>query len=517
VTVVGSRPAETAALPVGRRWPWWVLGVVMAGLALAAHVSSWLGHNGDHYYYTSGALQFAGIDYNASLRATTAYFPYEHATNQLDYGYLNPGFAPLIYPRMVLGVLALPGVTLFGTWGIYTAGMACGLVALVVLLVWTYRRVSPAAALVLPTLLLGTAYATEFMFGIYSEAPLICAVTLMMVAFPLTGQRRLWWRAVAAAGLVPIMMLSRQAPLLPIGMVLGGWLWAAVAARRLRNPWLPFVTTVIPSTAVSYALIGWWAPYDVLPFLLASTKTQTVRQLLHKLPELFWTALKYDARYIWTHDKPLIGFTVLMLVGCVLAIRTPLAGVFLGSLVSGVATFVANGHYNEFRYLAPSLPMGAVLAAMAVVALVHRVRKGTWSPQLRQSTPSRWVPVAAVGAWLAVAGLVVATVLLDQPAPVSGALQAPVSQSQLGKAWPLTVPQGTLTCAGDDYQIWFIDPAGARYAVSGTAMKRAFHPPLIQALVLKKLSHSWAATVPLLKLGVQLCGPPGRSYQGGYP
>ena len=48
-------------------------------------------------------------------------------------------------------------------------------------------------------------------------------------------------------------------------------------------------------------------------------------------------------------------------------------------------------------------------------------------------------------------------------------------------------------------------------------MKRAFHPLLIQALVLKKLSHRWAATVPLLKLGVQLCGPPGRSYQGGYP
>jgi len=191
--------------------------------------------------------------------------------------------------------------------------------------------------------------------------------------------------------------------------------------------------------------------------------------------------------------------------------------VFLGSLVSGVATFVANGHYNEFRYLSPSLPMGAVLAAMAVVALAHRPRKGIWTPQLRPSSPSRWLPLAAVGSWLVVAGLVVATVALDQPAPAASALQTPVSQAQLGRAWPLTVEQGILTCAGNDYQIWFIDPAGRRYAVSGTAMKRAFHPVPIQSLVLANLSHSWAATVPLLKLGVQLCGPPGRSYQSGYP
>jgi hypothetical protein len=517
VTVVRGRPAVTAPARARREWRWWLLGGVLAGLALAAHASSWLGHNGDHYYYTSGALQFAGMDYNASLRTTTELFPYEHATNQLDYGYLNPGFAPLIYPRTVLGILALPGIHLFGVTGIYTAGLACGLVSFVVLLVWTYRRVSPPAALVLPALLLGTAYATEFMFGIYSEAPLICAVTLMMVAFPLTGDRQLWWRALAAAGLVPIMMLSRQTPLLPIGMVMGGWLWVAVGSRRLRNPWLPYLATIVPSTAASYALISWWAPYDVVPFLLVSTKTATIRQLLHKLPELFWSALKHDAHYIWTTDKPLILFTVLMLAGCVLAIRTPLAGVFLGSLGSGVATFVANGHYNEFRYLSPSLPMGAVLAALAVVAAIHRIRGTARTVSLRPSPPSSRVRLGAAAAWLAAVGFVVATVLLAQPAAAARALQEPVSQTQLGRSWPLAVSQGTLTCAGDDYQIWFIDTGGTRYAVSGTAMKRAFHPRIVGELVQRRLRRNWAATVPLLKLGVQLCGPPGRSYQGGYP
>jgi len=322
--------------PGGRprlEWLWWVLAVAVAAGALAAHASSWLGHNGDHYYYTSATLQYAGWDYTASLRATTDYFPYPFDTFQLDYGHLNPGVAPLIYPRTTLEVLALPGVHLLGVRGIYTAGLLCGVVSLLVLVVWTRRRVGPIAALALPTLALGTAYASEFMFGIYSEAPLICAVTLLLVAFPLDGNHHLRQRAVAAAGLVPLMMLCRQVPLLPTGMALGGWLWTAVATRSLRTPWNAYLVTVVPTTVVSYGLIAIWAPYDVVPFLLESTRTASLDEMLHLLPSLWWDGLRTDLTFIWDTDRPALALAVLVLAGTVVAFRTPLVGVFLGSLV----------------------------------------------------------------------------------------------------------------------------------------------------------------------------------------
>jgi hypothetical protein len=510
-----DRITSTAG-PEGRpRWWAWLAAALAAVGALASHVSSWLGHNGDHYYYTSGALQYASVSYDHSLAATTTQFPYPFPTHNLDYGYLNPGVAPLIYPRTLLGILAQPGIRALGAEGIYSAGLLCGLVTFAVLLAWTYRHIGAAAALVLPTMMLGTAYATEFFLGIYSEAPLICAVTLMLVALPLGHGERRWARAVAAAGLVPLMALSRQAPLLPIGMVLGGWLWAAIGTRRLRNEWLPYLVTIVPVTVVSYLLVSLWAPYDALSFLLRTSNSTTTAELLHKLPGMLRVALDYDVAYIWKTDKALLGFAVLALAGLVIAIRTPLAGVFLGSLASGAVTYVANAHYNEFRYFAPSLPMAAVLAAATVVWLARRLRRRPAHIALRPTHVTRLVPVAAASTWLVAATVVAVTIALHQPAPGAAAPSLRVTRAQLGRAWPLTVDSGTLSCAGDDYQIWFTDPAGRRLAVSGTAMKRAFHPPLISAEMIPSRRGDWAAALPLIRAAIPLCGRPGRNYQQG--
>lgn len=518
----------------------WALGLFLGTAALAPHASSWLGHNGDHYYYTSTALQYAGMDYNRALRVTTDYFHYPFPANRLDLGYLYPGMAPLVYPRVVLPVLAVPGVLLLGVSGIYTAGLACGIATLAVLMTWARRRIGLAGLLALPTLLLGTGYASEFMFGIYSEAPLILAVTLMLVAFPLGKAGRPRWRAVAAAGLVPIMMMSRQAPLLPIGMVLGGWLWTWIGSHQARNVWMPFVATVVPTTAVSYWVLSVWAPYDWLPLLLSSTRSKSVHQLIGRLPPLWGESLSTDSAYIWNTDKPLLIFTLLVIVGCVLAIRAPLAGVFLGSMVSGIATFVVNGHPNQFRYLSPSLPMAGVLATLAVSMVATRLTRRAWRrpPIARAATardPSgptpensdrrpfrlshigalRLAPIAAATSWITAAALVGVTVAAHSSAPVEGAPSLAVASSHYGRSWPLIVPSGTLICAGSDYEVWFVAPDGTRYPVSGTAMKRSFAAPSLNALMSTRRHDSSRGLLPLLRAGIELCGPKGRSYQKG--
>lgn len=555
-------PVPPVPVPPGRsrradRRPWVSLAVaalaLVAGLlAFLPHRDAWVGHNGDHYYYASTALQYAGVDYDDSLRFAAVYFDYPYSGTQLDLGYLNPAVAPLIYPRVVLGLLALPAVDRYGIEGIWFPGLLCGGLSLALLMVLAVRQIGRVGLVALPVLAGLTRYAPEFMFGIYQEAPVILATTLMLLTFPLGRTRRTWMHAVAAAGLVPVMMLSRQVPLLPLGMALGGWLWAWAGSRRFRNPWLPFALTVPPMTVLSYWLLSIWAPYSTLPFLYDKTGTSSVDALLAALPDMWSVSIGTDWQELLANDVPMIVVTGMGLAGFLLVLRNPMAGVFLGTLASGAATELLNGQPNSFRYLAPSLPVVLLMAALAVSWPVHQLPRllgqhvrdwpGTALVQgqarrkagvvhvlpdgrMRISRPpdpgpppTRWGPsVAAGAAWLAVVVAVVGAVATHRPAPLDGAGAAsePVSAAaftkEFDKPWPLTATEGTLVCAGSDYQIWFVTPDGVRYAVSGTAMARSFRTPRVLE-VAPEFRYAWPEIKPLLTQGMRLCGSP-RVYQ----
>jgi hypothetical protein len=385
------------------------------------------------------------------------------------------------------------------------------------------------------------------MFGIYAEAPVILATTLMLLTFPLGRSTRTWWHACAAAGLVPVMMLSRQVPLLPLGMALGGFVWAWIGSRRLRNAWLPFALTVPPATVASYALLTVWAPYDALPFLFAKTGTSTLAGLVEALPDMWSVSIGTDRTHLLATDVPALVVVGLGLVGFTLVLRNPLAGVFLGTLASGTATELLNGQPNDFRYLAPSLPVVLLLAALTLAWVVHQLPRllgqivrdwpgaallrGQHAPaegvvhvlpdgRLRISRPldpargpTRWGPVAAgLGAWLAVAAVVGGTVALHRPAPLDGAASEQVSAASLDGPWPLTVAEGALVCTGDDYQMWFVTPAGERFALSGTAMARSLRTPRVGELGPGRPEFGWPQIKPLLSEGMRLCGS-ARAFQ----
>jgi hypothetical protein len=518
-----------------------LLGLAGGVEAFLPHRGAWVGHNGDHYYYASTALQYVGIGYEESLRIAATYFGYPYSATQLDLGYLNPAVAPLIYPRTVLGLLAVPTVHVWGIDGVWFPGALCGVLSVVLLVVLAVRRVGRIGVLVLPVLVGVTRYAPEFMFGIYAEAPVILATTLMLLAFPLGRARRTWWHAMAAAGLVPIMMLSRQVPLLPTGMVLGGFLWAWIASRQLRNSWLPFVLTILPLTVGSYWLLSVWAPYDVLSFLYEKTGTSTPDELRQALPAMWGENIGADWDKLVATDVPMIVVAGLALVGFLLVLRNPLAGVFLGTLVSGTATELLNGQPNDFRYLAPSLPVVFLLAALVIAGVVH------WLPRLLGQTARDWpgasllqgqprrssgvvhvlpdgrmtirrpvksVPdstpwgsvAAAVGVWLATAVVVAGTMVVHPTAPLAGAAQEQVSQIVFGDRWPFRVPEGTLVCSGQDYQMWFVTPDGVRYALSGTAMAASLRTPRVLELAPLQLDYGWPQLRPMLSEGMTLCG-----------
>jgi len=526
------------------RWGWLlaVLVGLLAGVALfLPHRSGWVGHNGDHYYYASTALQYAGTGYDRSLHLVAEYFGYPYKAVKLDLGYLDPAVAPLIYPRVVLGLVAVPAIQLFGVSGVWVPGLLFGAGGLALLMVLAGRQLGRPGMVLVPALIGVTGYATEFMFGIYLEAPVILAAAAMMLAFPLGTARRSRWHAVAAAGLVPVMMLSRQVPLLPIGMVLGGWLWAWVSTRRLSNRWAPFAMTIVPATVISYGLVARWAPYDVLPYLFAKTGTDNELSLIRALPAMWQQTVGADGAGLLANDLPILVVTALGLVGAALAVRNPLAGVFVGSLASGVVTELLNGQPNDFRYLSPSLPVLLPLAALALVRtgrlmlhpLLRRIglRGRPWPaaallrpepadrPDAGGSAAARgsgWrrvrPPMLAAGVWLVVAGLVAGTVAVHRPAPIDAAPRVQLDAATFQSAWPFSAPEGTLICAGRDYEIWFVTPDGQRYALSGTAMADSLWAPRALDLAPQRIVYSWPEIQPFLNIGMKLC-PNGRGYQ----
>ena len=518
-----------------------VVGLLAGWATFAPHRSAWIGHNGDHYYYASAALMYAGTGYEESLRVATAYFDYPYSATQLDLGYLDPAVAPLIYPRVVLGLLAVPAVQSVGIEGIWFPGLLCGALSLALLMVLTVRRVGRIGLLAVPVLIGVTKYAPEFMFGIYAEAPVILATTLMLLAFPLGRARRTWAHVVAAAALVPIIMLSRQVPFLPTGMVLGGYVWAVAGSRKFRNPWLPYALAVLPMTVLSYWAVSVWAPYNALMFLYTKTGTSTLDQLINALPAMWSQSIGVDSAAIVASDFPMLVVTGLGMIGFLLVLRNPLSGVFLGTLASGAATELLNGQPNDFRYLAPSLPVVVLMAAFVVAWVVHQLPRllgqtlRVWPGahlargQVRSSpgavhvlpdgrmrisrpegegrAPTRWGPgVAAVAAWTAVAAVLLGAADAHPAATLDGAKYEQVSAFSVEGPWPFSVAEGKLTCAGDDYQIWFTAPDGVRYALSGTAMAAAPRAPRILDLGPSRFEYSWPEIKPLITEGMRLCG-----------
>lgn len=513
----GSRPRRQAVL-VG-------LGLLLGALAFAVHAGSWVGHNGDHYYYTATALEYAGVPYDQAISTSAHYFHYTMPTGELDRGSLNPWVAPLMYPRDLLPLLALPTVKLFGVAGIWVPGVGLGLGTLLGLVWLVWRRVGTVAAVALPVLLLGSVICTEYMFGVYTEAPLIFLVASALFLLPLGGRRRGWGHAVGVAALVPLTVASRQVPVLVLGMVLGGWLWALVRTRTLRNPWSPFLVTVAPTAAAAGLVMARWAPFDPLQVLRAFTGGHSLSEMLRGAAPLFHRATTRDIHYALGHDRVGVALFALAMVGLVAVIKTPLAGVFAGALGSGLISAYLSPSAVHFRYESPVIPVLVVLGALGVDRLVALVRRVPWTlpeiagaatgmerPERQERRPAArrpagepgWVTAAAM--WSVVALVVAAVVALHQPAPTRGAPSAQVSRSEYGRAWPFTVPSGTLTCAGSDYEVWFRDPDGTTYALSGTAMMRSILTPRALALKAQRGEPGWREVIPLLSRGMRLCG-----------
>jgi hypothetical protein len=169
--------------------------------------------------------------------------------------------------------------------------------------------------------------------------------------------------------------------------------------------------------------------------------------------------------------------------------------------------------------VAPLLGPGAALLGpqpRSTRGVVHAMPDGRlriMRPRGKGREPRRApAALAAVAAWLAVAGLVWGAVAVHPRAAGVAAKAESLSAATFPHPWPFRVPSGTLSCAGKDYQMWFVTPDGTSYAVSGTAMAASPLTPSALELAPGRTQYSWPEIKPVLTEGLRLCGA-GRGFQ----
>ena len=170
-------------------------------------------------------------------------------------------------------------------------------------------------------------------------------------------------------------------------------------------------------------------------------------------------------------------------------------------------------HGSEpFRYTLPATVLSVLLVSVAMTRLwpgpsvalpeADPVAEPAAEPATEAARPRRLPAVLWIATPLVLTAVVLgATVLLHRPSATVEV--GTVTAADLGGHWQLTVDSLTLTCGGDNGQVWGTTPNGERVSVSGTAMARSFGTPSV--VTLESGGFPPASLHDLVFLAVQQC------------
>ena len=487
---------------------------------------------GDHLYYSSMMLQYAGKPFLESLHTAADTLSYPLPWQRLLIGYLDPQIAPNMYPRVLLPLTATPFEPVFGVWAIVVPGILAAL-ALPFVMLAAARRLNATRWLAVPlVLLLLTSLFDEYGTGAYTE-PLV-GLLLVGAAATLPWDRRrpstadlCWLGFFTVAG-----SLTRQIAPAFCGLVLGAMLWGLVFGPDRRAWWrcwrLPALVSTV-TAVVGTVAVQVWAPFDALAWFSHALGTTSPRQTLthsiERLPRVFAQGLAN----VWTAQEYLLLLLLAMCVASALLLwRHPLTGGVLGAAAPMVLTVALAGS-EPFRYTLPAIVLSVLLVSVAMTRLwpgaavstvpatepatepaaepatepaTEPVAEPAPEPATEAARPRRLPAVLWIATPLVLTAVVLgATVLLHRPSATVEV--GTVTAADLGGHWQLTVDSLTLTCGGDNGQVWGTTPDGERVSVSGTAMARSFGTPSV--VTLESGGFPPASLHDLVFLAVQQC------------
>jgi hypothetical protein len=326
-----------------------------------AHLRMWFG---DSLYYTSMTMMRAGHPYADAINLTGSYF-HDPDIWRLNRGYTNPAFYDLIKPRVVYIWLSAPFVWLMGPGGMYVVPAVAGLLTIYLLVRFLSRFVPPAAAVALVLLVMTTNQFWIYSTGIYTESLCVLFITLLLFQLPWNGERTSKWQLASVAALIVLLTFTRQMTVIPVAMVLGGWLWSVFRERRIRSTWFPVGLTALAVGAAGQISMMLIAPFDALhQFMVNTGHRGHPGAAVRNLPNLAWNTITHEVASYSVNVSGLLLWAAALVAGLLLW-RTTAAGVYFGGLLSSFALDLLNGTMTNQRYLYPVMPVCVLMVALA--------------------------------------------------------------------------------------------------------------------------------------------------------
>ncbi|MCB2174995.1 MAG: hypothetical protein KQH57_04250 [Actinomycetales bacterium] len=291
----------------------------------------------------------------------------------------------LVQPRILYSALSAPFVAVMGPRGMAVVPILA--MAFLTFFGFAYlsRRYGVVPALVPIGLLTISTYMMSYGTAMLTEGLAAGLGMAVLGTLPLREARSR--RVVILSGVLTVALaFTRQAWMLPFGGIVVAWFGAAIAGRRLRNRWLPFVIATGVAGIGSQLLQNHLFPgYSILSWFKGHHGADTMLDAIGMVPQIAMGILRHDATNFLAIDR---GLFVLLFAAPVVGVvmwRSVEAHLYVGVILAGATTNILNGTPTNFLYEMPGLAFVLLVVAAGAAGLsraTHRWRE-------RQASDSR--------------------------------------------------------------------------------------------------------------------------------
>ena len=441
--------------------------------------------NGDHMYYVSSAIQISGVPYEQALRDTTKEFnDWPGEPKDLNLGYLSMDFSPLVYPRFTFPLLLSWGYQAMGFLGMFTVPVLLFTLTTGFLTYWVRKTFGRLPAIGALASCASSVLFVKYGSGLFIESVVFLIQVSWLFFLPITSPAKGSIKKIVLFNLsVALLAITRQMPLLPIFVLLAGFLATMVIQRTWRNAWLPFLASGFMTTAVMYALVSIWAPYDPIPYLTSVYGAPTGLAFIPWALNHLLDALIITATSLGIKDPAMFLLIPLGLLGGWHLRRMTITWVAVGAWLASSSTLALN--LPEYRFWAPgiifSIPLIGYGAAVLMGSAYRRLTKlnelniesilimDNWSVSKRALNASLVIFVAF--------SLIVG---ISLTARYNTENQVLFSESSSTYGWSDEAKQpmnGFVECRGNDSQLTYISENNQMFPITGTSKANAFVAP----------------------------------------
>lgn len=441
--------------------------------------------NGDHMYYVSSALQIAGVPYEQALRDTTDEFnDWPGEPKDLNLGYLSMDFSPLVYPRFTFPLFLSWGYQAMGFLGMFTVPILLFSLTTGSLIYWVRKTygLRPAFGALLSCA--SSVLFIKYGSGLFIESVVFLLQVSWLFLLPVsTTSKQSIQKIILFNVTVALLAVTRQMPLLPILVLLAGFLSASLMQKTLRNQWLPFLLSGFLTTATMYLLVSYWAPYDPIPYLTSVYGAPTGAAFIPWALNHLLDALVVTGTSLFVKDPAMFVLIPLGLMGAWYLRRSAITWIAVGAWLASSSTLALN--LPEYRFWAPgivySIPLIGYGAAMVATVTGQRFTKFRSQVPISQSKDNDWQISASASSrlMLSVSAITILIIFsLSNRYSKEEILHFSLPSTTFG--WTDESNQsmtGAVQCKGDDSQLSFVSESEEIYPITGTAKANSFALP----------------------------------------